>query len=130
MKNVLIFSSKEAGDSASIKILGGADIVHICLFRGSSQTKDYTIYLNPSWLQELRDQFNNIGLGINKTPREYYNAKIRDVVKRFAVIADKYVEEDKLQISKILELRKTEEQNREDFKIYVDTLITDMETKK
>jgi hypothetical protein len=129
MKNILTFGSEEAGSSASIKIYGGPDAVNIYLYRGSTIMDQYIIFLHPSWLHELRDQIYNIGLGINKTPREYYNAKIRGVVKQYSIIANNYVAKDKLQIQEILEDRKTSEQNYEEYKKYIDTLITEMETK-
>ncbi len=129
MKNALEFGSKEAGVSAVIKIYGNADSVDVYLLRGSTTTKHYTIFLNPSWLQELRDRMNNIGLGINNTPREYYNAKIRDIVKQYSAIANNYVVEDNLQLKQILENRKTEEQNRIEHEKYIDTLITELESK-
>ena len=126
MTEQINFGSKETGDCASVRIYGGADKASVCLYYGSTEKKRYDIYLIPSIFQELWDRMHNTGVGIRKTPREYYNSKIRDVVKQYSVLAKNYVAEERGKVLKIVEARKTEEEMYKEHKEYIESLIVEI----
>jgi nitrogen fixation/metabolism regulation signal transduction histidine kinase len=71
-----------------------------------------------------------IGVGIHETQREYFNAKIRDVVKQYSVIANNYVDKDRKQISSAIEIQKTKEEAYEEFQKFIDVLFNDIRGRK
>lgn len=126
MTDEIKFGSIETGECASIRILGGADKVSVCLYYGSTEAKHYDIYLHPTIFQEMWDRIHNIGAVGLKTPREYYNAKIRDVVKSYSVVARNYVSVEREKLMKSLEELKTEQENYDEYKKYINSLISEI----